>query len=233
MDFKSIYEQLIASAQARPIVPSSYAEVHHIKPRCMGGSDSKKNLVPLTAREHFMAHKLLARIHRGTKYEKRLCHAVVLMSGNQEVKWSRQVSYERERIMLLNRRITERRANTRRGRKEAHNAAERERRKQEKKTFKFVPGRVSIDVQPRKRGEIKAVSYPSRFKTWNAQHPKHRVKRDLCANLFRCPYCKSVSGLPSMMEHVKVCVPTGTSRNQCLEIVLPTGPWESDSVHQK
>lgn len=38
----------------------SYHEKHHIMPRCLGGSDEESNLIDLFAREHFIAHKLLA-----------------------------------------------------------------------------------------------------------------------------------------------------------------------------
>lgn len=37
-----------------------YCERHHIKPRCLGGKNTKENLIDLYAREHFIAHKLLA-----------------------------------------------------------------------------------------------------------------------------------------------------------------------------
>lgn len=37
-----------------------YHERHHILPKCMGGTDEEDNLIDLFAREHFMAHKLLA-----------------------------------------------------------------------------------------------------------------------------------------------------------------------------
>lgn len=37
-----------------------YSERHHIVPRCIGGSDNEENLIYLTYREHFIAHKLLA-----------------------------------------------------------------------------------------------------------------------------------------------------------------------------
>lgn len=40
-----------------------YSEVHHILPRCLGGSDEPDNLVVLTAREHFLAHYLLTKIY--------------------------------------------------------------------------------------------------------------------------------------------------------------------------
>ena len=34
-------------------------ELHHIIPRCKGGNNSKNNLVLLTPREHYIAHRLL------------------------------------------------------------------------------------------------------------------------------------------------------------------------------
>jgi predicted metal-binding transcription factor (methanogenesis marker protein 9) len=37
-----------------------YHERHHITPRCMDGNDDEENLIDLFAREHFIAHKLLA-----------------------------------------------------------------------------------------------------------------------------------------------------------------------------
>lgn len=37
-----------------------YYECHHIVPRCMGGADDQENLIDLFAKEHFVAHKLLA-----------------------------------------------------------------------------------------------------------------------------------------------------------------------------
>lgn len=37
-----------------------YHERHHIVPKCMGGTDDKENLIDLFAREHFIAHRLLA-----------------------------------------------------------------------------------------------------------------------------------------------------------------------------
>lgn len=37
-----------------------YHETHHIIPKCMNGTDDKENLVDLYAREHFIAHRLLA-----------------------------------------------------------------------------------------------------------------------------------------------------------------------------
>lgn len=38
-----------------------YHERHHIIPKCMGGTNDEENLIDLFAREHFVAHKLLAK----------------------------------------------------------------------------------------------------------------------------------------------------------------------------
>jgi hypothetical protein len=38
-------------------------ERHHVLPKCMGGTDEKCNIVMLTAKEHFISHKILARMH--------------------------------------------------------------------------------------------------------------------------------------------------------------------------
>jgi len=40
-----------------------YYEKHHVIPRSLGGTDSKDNIVLLTAREHYLAHYLLMKIY--------------------------------------------------------------------------------------------------------------------------------------------------------------------------
>lgn len=41
-----------------------YGEVHHIIPKSEGGDNSNENLVRLSAREHYIAHLLLAKIYK-------------------------------------------------------------------------------------------------------------------------------------------------------------------------
>lgn len=57
------YDSIIENARTRVI--SGYKESHHILPRSLGGPDTKDNLVDLTAREHFICHWLLVKIHTG------------------------------------------------------------------------------------------------------------------------------------------------------------------------
>tara|TARA_R110000868_G_scaffold220032_2_gene471140 strand:+ start:506 stop:1207 length:702 start_codon:yes stop_codon:yes gene_type:complete len=61
MNYEKIYQQLIDRAITRTL--TGYKEGHHIVPKCMGGDNSKLNVVDLTAREHFIAHKLLCKIY--------------------------------------------------------------------------------------------------------------------------------------------------------------------------
>lgn len=63
MNYSKIYDDFIQSRTNRNI--NGYFEKHHILPRSMGGNDSSENIVKLTAREHFFAHLLLAKIYGG------------------------------------------------------------------------------------------------------------------------------------------------------------------------
>jgi hypothetical protein len=63
MNYSRIYSNLILRAQVRTLAEDVYTESHHIVPKCIGGDDSKSNLVELTPEEHFLAHQLLTKIH--------------------------------------------------------------------------------------------------------------------------------------------------------------------------
>lgn len=68
MNYEKHYTLLIEKCNSRNWSKSSapcYVEVHHIIPRCLGGTDDSNNLVVMSAREHFIAHLLLAKIHGG------------------------------------------------------------------------------------------------------------------------------------------------------------------------
>ena len=52
--------QNILNTRGRFACGNEYHEQHHIIPRCLGGTDEEDNLIDLFAREHFIAHKMLA-----------------------------------------------------------------------------------------------------------------------------------------------------------------------------
>lgn len=59
------YNSIISAAQLRTLPETTYTEKHHIIPKSLGGSNSKDNLVRLTAREHFVCHWLLTKMING------------------------------------------------------------------------------------------------------------------------------------------------------------------------
>ena len=77
MNYKKHYEKLISKARNRSILKSEYSEVHHIIPKCMGGDDSKDNLISLFPEEHWLAHLLLIKIYPKNK---KMLYAVHAMS---------------------------------------------------------------------------------------------------------------------------------------------------------
>jgi hypothetical protein len=78
MNYKRIYDSLITNARLRFTSTantrkqwtkeykknhSDYIEIHHIIPTCLGGADQSANLCVLTAKEHYIAHKLLWKLN--------------------------------------------------------------------------------------------------------------------------------------------------------------------------
>lgn len=61
MNYKKIYERLCERGQQHRILEIS--ELHHIIPKCIGGSDELENLTRLTPEEHFLAHLLLVKMY--------------------------------------------------------------------------------------------------------------------------------------------------------------------------
>lgn len=69
MDYKFHYISLMLKAKDRKISDiDGYFEIHHVLPRALGGGDIPENLVILTAREHFIAHWLLAKMYGGSMW---------------------------------------------------------------------------------------------------------------------------------------------------------------------
>jgi len=50
-------------SKAKNRILEGYFEKHHIIPRCLGGDNSKNNIVNLTPEEHYVAHQLLVKMY--------------------------------------------------------------------------------------------------------------------------------------------------------------------------
>ena len=66
-----IYFSLILKARVRE-TNDGYKERHHIVPRSLGGNDQETNIVVLTAKEHYICHRLLTKYVIGNGYHKML-----------------------------------------------------------------------------------------------------------------------------------------------------------------
>lgn len=69
MNHFKAYEAVISKALSEGRVRNGerYYEKHHIVPKCLGGDNSNSNLVLLTGKEHFLAHKLLRKMYPESK----------------------------------------------------------------------------------------------------------------------------------------------------------------------
>lgn len=78
-----------------------YHERHHILPKCMGGTNDEENLIDLFAREHYIAHKLLA---LENPHNEKLNYAFWCMSHLSDKNQERYVvtseEYEQARIIF-------------------------------------------------------------------------------------------------------------------------------------
>ena len=83
MNYYKIYKQFIDDRKTHK-TQSSYYEIHHILPRALGGKDDIINLVKLTAREHYFAHMLLAKIYN-SYVEKRQPSLEVAMNRHENI----------------------------------------------------------------------------------------------------------------------------------------------------
>lgn len=103
--YKVWYFSIIENARFRYLDTSIYTEKHHIipKPKCMGGSNMIDNLIVLTAREHFVCHRLLVKFVEGSFWKIKMNHALgrfVQCSSRQDRKLtSHQYQLARSAIM--------------------------------------------------------------------------------------------------------------------------------------
>lgn len=107
MNYQRVYNAIIEKAKSenRRKGKGIYYESHHIIPKCIGGTDEKNNKVLLTAKEHFICHKLLIEIYPNN-YHIQLAFVIMALnvsSTHQRVKLSsRDFKYARELQVIAN-----------------------------------------------------------------------------------------------------------------------------------
>jgi hypothetical protein len=97
MNYSKIYNSIIAQAKSENRIKHRgiYFENHHILPKSLGGGNEEKNLVLLTAREHFICHKLLLHIYSFNESMIRAFHRMCHTGNGDFIKSSRDYKYAR------------------------------------------------------------------------------------------------------------------------------------------
>jgi hypothetical protein len=103
MNYEKIYNQIIERGKSRKL--DGYKEKHHIIPKCIGGTNDNENLVELTAREHYICHKLLTEIYptqNGLHYATfRMVHSINAMGEKRDYRiCAREYQRLRENIVV-------------------------------------------------------------------------------------------------------------------------------------
>ena len=82
---------------------NQYHERHHIIPKCLGGTGEKDNLIDLFAKEHFIAHKLLAEENPTNMKLIHAYSAMAFMCNDSEQRYElTPEEYENARLVLSN-----------------------------------------------------------------------------------------------------------------------------------
>lgn len=102
MNYSKIYNNLVYQDKLknRKKDNGEYFEEHHINPKCLGGGDDGDNLVLLTTREHYIAHKLLTKIYPDNRKILMAFHFMVHGQQGQSMNLSSRV-YEEARELFI------------------------------------------------------------------------------------------------------------------------------------
>lgn len=100
MNYVKIYDQIINRALVANRLKNTdiYFESHHIIPKSLGGTNKSDNLVLLTAREHFIAHKLLCKIYPNNDKLKYALWAMMNLNNKNQQRMYKISSREYDQI---------------------------------------------------------------------------------------------------------------------------------------
>jgi hypothetical protein len=108
MNHQKVYQSIIENAKSLNRIKFKktnkyyiYYEKHHIIPKCLGGNNDKENLVLLTAREHYICHKLLTYMYRDNKSLVYAFHRMTFDKISNRKISSRDYAYEKEIFNLI------------------------------------------------------------------------------------------------------------------------------------
>lgn len=180
MDYQNIYHLLVSKRQQ--FLAEGYTERHHIIPRCMGGTNEPNNLVRLTAREHFIAHLLLAKIYGG-----KLIHTAFMMSNykkcnSKSYKWLKEKHAYLTSERMKNRIVSEetRQKNSRNKKGTTHSEETKQKMKESHSKRKYKLNKthkqywIDLGYTEEEALDILKKNYPTKFE--NLLSKENRMK---------------------------------------------------------
>ena len=84
MNYRELYHRFLSTrpTRIRTKQRNDGLETHHILPRSLGGTNQADNLIHLTPKEHWIAHRLLYKMTEGVAKQK-MAYALISMIGNK------------------------------------------------------------------------------------------------------------------------------------------------------
>lgn len=218
--YTTAYFCIINRAKIRTL--NGYSEEHHIIPKSIGGSNHSTNLVLLTAKEHFICHRLLTKMTFGEAKRKMTFAAWAMTMRNNNNKYdrisARTYSYlKEERAKLLRgtkvsettlekRRIARARQIITEETKQKISAALKGRTQSVETKLKRAnshKGRKDSEATKVKRAESLKLYYElNSIKNSTIEKIKEaRAKQDMRQRIVTCPHCKKIGGHRNMARY--------------------------------
>lgn len=206
--YSNLYQKIVENARTKEY--NCYTEIHHIIPRCIGGTDDPDNLVRVSYREHYILHYLLTKMYDSDS----LVYAFCAMNHMNVNKYSNSRLYESakkiwiENIKMKPRSIecknkisnswTEERKESHRKKVSGENHwTSREPKEKVEKITEIMRDNIT-DEHRRKQGDSLRERYRNdpdlRKKVGDASRGKKK-------EVVLCPHCGKAGGKPAMVRY--------------------------------
>lgn len=226
MNYDKIYSNLIfrAKAEKREKGTGIYYERHHIIPKWKNGTEDPDNLVLLTAREHYIAHKLLCELYPA---DQQAFYTIWRMMHPQTKKHSRdylisslEYQYYREEYV---KRMSQRNSGTgnpmygvklvpwNKGKKTGPHSEETKQKIGNAHRGKLISDETKRKLSIANTGKTRSDETRKKIREANkgkSKPCKEETKQKLRKpkRLLQCPHCSKIGGEPQMYQwHFQNC----------------------------
>lgn len=215
MDYQKIYNKLVNRARGRKKLRKGtegyvYYESHHIVPKCLGGDNSKDNLVFLTAEEHWIAHLLLVKMYPGNDLLVFACQAMSMVGGNNRrttnklFGWVRRAYSEatsnRNRGRIVTEEQRQKISNALKGRPALHQQGGNNVAKRPEVAMKISQANKGRVLGPRSEETKKKIAESNKGHKGLAGDANPASRRVCCA------ICRKETALPNLSRDHKKCI---------------------------